>query len=133
MLQSMGSQRVGHDLAIEQQDFIKEIPICRLKLGCEPNGLMPFGLLCVFVCSFFPKLDKPDTVIFVELNSLLLGIRTNVLSIYHQCVSFFMFVFFFLIFISVDLKNNFVGNQLCLSGNYYKCGPSWRRKRSKNC
>ena len=47
MLQSMGSQRVGHDLVIEKQDFIKEIPICRLKLGCEPKGLMPFGLLCV--------------------------------------------------------------------------------------
>ena len=26
MLQSMGSQRVRHNLAIEQQDFIKEIP-----------------------------------------------------------------------------------------------------------
>ena len=98
MLQSMGSQRVRHDLAIEQQDFIKEIPICRLKLGCEPNRLMPFGLLCVlflFCFVFSPKLDKPDTVIFVELNSLLLGIITNELSIYHQCVSFFMFFFFF--------------------------------------
>lgn len=81
------------------QDFqillIKQIPTSRLELGSGPKTLACVGLFC----GYFPSLRRPDENTFVEAetNSFFPGTSEQMDSEYHH-------------YISVDLKNGFVGN-----------------------
>ena len=83
MLQSMGSQRVGHDLATQQQEHtpIRTAPSLppppkantkywRLGNNTKFNSLLKERICCLSRdCQYFPKLSRPHTLRSIDVGT----------------------------------------------------------------